>query len=164
MRWTVVPVLLLAAAASAGDLSDLDAQNGFLNSHFGDRREQAQGLSEVNDFGAIRLFVRTQDRKSFRGANFRAVGYLYYGDQLFAIVLVPRTSADEESLLETFRVMYGDPYEGSSVPQWWGRHEGLRWIPDPQGGPNFAVFLDLHVVQRLEEIGTEPFAILDRIP
>jgi hypothetical protein len=163
LRAVLLITLLAAVPATAGGLSDLDAQNGFLNAQFGDRIEEHQGLVRVKDLGAIRLYVDSVDRKSFRTANLRGIAYLYYGDQLYAVVLAPRSARDQEVLLQVFREMYGEPYEGSSTPQWWGERVGLHWHPDPEGGPELAIFSDRRTVQRIEELGTGPFEILDRV-
>ena len=163
MRIVFAALLVLGTAVSAGDLKDLDAQNGFLNYHFGDRLEEAHNLIAIRTFGSMRMFASNVDRKSFRKANLQGIAYLYYGDRLYAVALAPWTDADSDMLIGIFTEMYGDPLEGSRAPQWWGKRVGLKWIPNLQGHPPWAVFMDRQTVKDIEETGTDPFEILDRV-
>jgi hypothetical protein len=159
-------VLLGAAgpgSAAAGGPDALDRAGGFLDAKFGDRREELHGLVETRTLGAIRMYVRAVDRKSYRGAHLLGIGYIFHGDLLFAVVLVPFSDGDFERLHAIFTADYGEEHELSGAsPEWWGKRVGLQFLPNPDGPP-FAVFMDRHEVERIRSWGTEPFDVLTRL-
>jgi hypothetical protein len=158
----VLSSLIQQRPAAAEGVQTLDAHNGFLNARFGDRVEEFHNLVQVKDMGAIRMYVNVVDRKSYRRAHLEGIAYLFYGDQLFAVSLVPFTESDEETLLAAFREQYGDPRPETRNPEWWGRRVGLQWMPNPDG-PAHIVFMDREVVERIASWGVEPFDILYRL-
>jgi hypothetical protein len=158
----VVSGLVPQRPATAGGIERLDAHNGFLDARFGDRIEEFQGLLQVKDMGAIRMYVDVVDRKSYRNARLEGIAYLFHGDRLFAVSLVPLTESDAEELLAAFHEDYGEPRPETRSPEWRGRRVRLQWMPNPDG-PAHIVFMDREVVERIASWGVEPFDILYRL-
>ncbi|MDD3311296.1 hypothetical protein [Pseudodesulfovibrio sp.] len=121
-------MLLLVAAASAGDYTTAPAPDGFRGLKWGTPLEKIPGLLAVNKAGFDDTYFRKDERRAFGDAEINSVAYYFRKDRLYRVGVSFSGRANHFLIKERLMAMYGP---GRGV----GQRYGWMW-------PEFSVELD----------------------
>jgi len=128
MRSYLAAVLLLASVtASAGDLKDLDAKNGFRGLVFGQKLTSKDGFKMVVHDGDAREYTKPGDKLAVGRARLTFIRYTTWKTKFYGVALgfVGKKNCDE--LLTVFAVAYGHPSKPNKFIDTW------YWMGDKVG-------------------------------
>lgn len=147
--------LLLAVPAGAGDLADLDTENGFRGLHFGVAHGEIESLELLSENGArgTRLYTRANEPLEFGSGVLDGVTYGFYRDRLYFVALFASGRGNSEAVLEALQAAYGDGERlaGEAVEYvWQGSRVALHFREDPATGFGMASLTGLAMDARVK--------------
>ena len=128
--------LLWGVPASAGNLSDLDADNGFGGARLGENIAGFEGLELISRHGArgTSLYTRSGAASKLGDASLDDVTYGFYRDQLYFVALFTSGRYNARAALMALQGAYGP---GIAIPGdasefvWRGDRVTLHFREDP---------------------------------
>jgi hypothetical protein len=147
--------LALAAAAVAGDLEALDAQNGFRDAQFGAPFESFRGFALLSDRGArgSTLYVRPADELRFGKASLDGVTYGFYAGRLYFVTLFSSGARNGRAVLAELERAYGPGQRSASDADeyvWRGSRVLLHYRLDPATGMGMVALTGVQMDARVE--------------
>ena len=133
---SLIACLLLAGPAFAGDVSDLDAANGFGGAQLGEPVDAFDGLELLSRRAArgTSLYTRSGAAPKLGDARLDDVTYGFYRDRLYFVALFTSGRSNARAALAALQEAYG---LGTAVPGeaseyiWHGERVTLHFREDP---------------------------------
>lgn len=157
--WMLALVALLAPPAQAGDVSALDAENGFRDARFGAPMPARAGFQLLSENGAAgtRLYVKPDEALAFGDARLDGVTYGFHSDRLYFVAIFTSGRENTRAVLEVFQAAYGPgaAIDGEANEYLWqGQRVALHFREDPSTGVGMAAFTSLSMDAQVKSTQT----------
>jgi hypothetical protein len=90
-----------------GSLKYLDARNGFRDVTFGTPLSQYPDMELAEDSHGIQTYKRPHENLQIGTIAVQQIGYSFYKNQLYAVIVIVKGSLNSSALLETLTHAYG---------------------------------------------------------
>jgi len=151
----LLPLLFcVARLASAGDLADLDARDGFRDARFGASVDAFEDLILLSARGArgTTLYSRGSENLSFGGAQLDGVTYGFYAGRLYFVTLLTSGQQNGRAALAELEERFGrgKAAQGDSVEYTWrGQRVLMHYRQDAATGLGMVAFVGLAMDARV---------------